>query len=38
MGGVIELRKTLDQDADSLLSRRKATRQPRYREWLSGPA
>jgi hypothetical protein len=29
VGGVIELRKTPDQDADSLTSRRKATRQPR---------
>ena len=29
MGGVIELRKTADQDADSLTSRRKATRQLR---------
>jgi hypothetical protein len=26
VGGVIELRKTADQDADSLTSRRKATR------------
>ena len=30
MGRVIELRKTVDQDADSLVSRRKATRQLRY--------
>lgn len=29
VGGVIELRKTADQDADSLLSRRKAIRRPR---------
>jgi hypothetical protein len=35
---VIELRKIADQDADSLVSRRKATRQSRYRERLSGPA
>ena len=38
VGGVIELRKIADQDADSLVSRRKATRQSRYRERLSGPA
>ena len=38
MGGVIELRKVADQDADSLASRRKAIRQLRYGEWLSGPA
>ena len=30
MGGVIELRKIADQDADSLVSRRKAKRQSRY--------
>ena len=30
VGGVIELRKIADQDADSLVSRRKATRQSRY--------
>ena len=30
MGGVIELRKIADQDADSLVSRRKAIRQSRY--------
>ena len=35
---VIELRKTVDQDADSLVSRRKAIRWLRYREWLTGPA
>ena len=29
VGGVIELRKIADQDADSLVSRRKATRQLR---------
>jgi hypothetical protein len=29
VGGVIELRKTADQDADSMVSRRKATRQLR---------
>jgi hypothetical protein len=38
VGGVIELRKVADQDADSLVSRRKAIRQLRYREWLTGPA
>jgi hypothetical protein len=30
VGGVIELRKIADQDADSLVSRRKAKRQSRY--------
>ena len=30
VGGVIELRKIADQDADSLVSRRKAKRQLRY--------
>jgi hypothetical protein len=30
MGGVIELRKVAFQDADSMVCRRKATRQPRY--------
>ena len=30
VGGVIELRKIADQDADSLVSRRKAIRQLRY--------
>ncbi len=35
---VIELRKVADQNGDSLASRRKAIRQPRYREWLTGPA
>ena len=30
MGGVIELRKIADQDADSLVSWRKAKRQLRY--------
>jgi len=29
VGGVTELRKTADQDADSMVSRRKAIRQPR---------
>jgi hypothetical protein len=37
VGGVIELRKTADQDADSLVSRRKVIRQLRYRERLTGP-
>ena len=30
VGGAIGLRKVAVQDADSLVSRRKATRQPRY--------
>ncbi|HEY3618279.1 MAG TPA: hypothetical protein VGK96_15815, partial [Candidatus Sulfotelmatobacter sp.] len=30
VGGVIELRKIADQDADSMVSRRKAIRQLRY--------
>ena len=30
MGGVIELRKVADQNADSLVSRRKAKRKLRY--------
>jgi hypothetical protein len=38
VGRAIELRKVAVQDADSLTSRRKATRQLRYREWLFGPA
>jgi hypothetical protein len=36
--GLLSCKKPVDQDADSIPSRRKAIRQPRHREWLLGPA